>query len=101
MNVLYSQHKQLWFPLLAADLNAARESKFLKLFGISSHILRVKNAIDPVPYLIVLTRLEENVLLFRVLYTEFRFNRKASFMRIGEKLFKILYSSIARDCELL
>ena len=89
------------FHFLMAGINAAKESKLLILFGTSSHIIGNKNVSDPVPYLSVITHFERNFLLFHVSYTEFWFNRKTSFMRIGRKSIKTSYNSVARDYKLL
>ena len=94
---------KLYSIFLMAGINAAKESKLLILFGTSSHITGAKNVSDPVPYLsvITITHFERNFLLFHVSYTEFWFNGKTSFMRIGRKSIKTSYNSVARDYKLL
>ena len=64
-------------------------------------IIGAKNVSDPVPYLSVITHFERSFLLFHVSYTEFWFNGKTSFMRIGRKSIKTSYNSVARDYKLL
>lgn len=71
--VLQRQHG---FNFLMVNLDTNKESKFLILFGMSSHIYVAKNGSDSVQYLTTRTRRVKNARLFRILYTEFCFNGK-------------------------